>query len=140
MSQIRQQLFFARDDIAHFIDAGFDARMVDPADELFIAHHQQQRTLRGDIRDEQAGKMVGAFGAVVFDRFAAAVDGVRAGGLIAQKTVEGAVLLFAPIERVGRGFEQLGFDVGHSASGALENQSALMSSLTRCLSASVWGS
>ena len=42
MGEIRQQLFFARHDIAQFVDARFEARMVDALDEFLIAHDEQQ--------------------------------------------------------------------------------------------------
>jgi hypothetical protein len=41
MCEIRQQLFFARNDIAQFIDTGLDARVIDLFDEFLVADDQQ---------------------------------------------------------------------------------------------------
>jgi len=42
MGEIRQQLFFARHDIAQFVDARLEARMVNALDEFLIADGEQQ--------------------------------------------------------------------------------------------------
>ena len=42
--------------------------MVNALDEFLIADNEQQRTLRGDIGDEQRGKKIRALGAVIFQR------------------------------------------------------------------------
>ena len=42
MREIGQELFLAGDDVAQFVDAGFEARVVDALDELFVANGQQQ--------------------------------------------------------------------------------------------------
>ena len=56
---------------------------------------------------------------VVVHRFAALVEGVLIGGAIALETGEGFVLSVVPFERVGLFGEELGFDVGERANGAL---------------------
>ena len=68
MGEVGQQLFLARDDVAQFVDARFQARIVNAPDELFVADDQQQRALRGHIGDQQRGKQIRALGAVVFQR------------------------------------------------------------------------
>ena len=68
VGEVGQKLFLAGDDIAQFVNARLQPRVVDALDEFLVAHDQQQRALRGDIGDQQRGEMIGALGTVIFQR------------------------------------------------------------------------
>ena len=47
-------------------------------------------------------------------------DLIGAGGLVAQETGQSAVVIFGPLEHVGRGQINFGFGISGGANGALE--------------------
>ena len=57
-------MFLAGNHLAQFVNAGFQSGIINAPDQFLITGHQQQGTLRGDIGDEQAGKMISPQGAV----------------------------------------------------------------------------
>ena len=58
--------------------------------------------------------------AVVIESFLGLGELIAASGLVARETLDGLVLAVAPIERVESFDEDLGFDIGQGAVGALE--------------------
>ena len=68
MREVGQELFLAGDDVAQFVDARLQARMVDALDEFLVADDEQQRALRGHVGDEQRGEKIRALGTVIFQR------------------------------------------------------------------------
>jgi hypothetical protein len=49
--EVRQQLFFARDHVAQFVNARFGPGIVNAPDELLVADDHQHGTLLRDVRD-----------------------------------------------------------------------------------------
>ena len=107
-----EDLFFAGDDVAHLVDAGLEAGVVDGFDEVLVARDEEEGALGGDVGDEEGGEIVGALGAVDFEgfeEFGFAFPELVEADLLNLGDAEGdavfAIFLAIGGDGLGRGFE-----------------------------------
>ncbi len=68
MDEIGQELFLAGNNVAQFVNARFDVRIINSIDKRLIADNQEQRALRGNVGDKQGGEIVDAAETIRFKR------------------------------------------------------------------------